>query len=222
MNSNPELMVMLTYHDITVENAYEIFDQAKESKARFWGLKEKGLPFEQMKELFAYMKACGKTTLLEVVAYTEEESLAGAKMAVECGCDILMGTMFFDSVNDFCKKNHLRYMPFVGEIKGRPSILDGTIDQIIDEANEYLHKDVYGFDLLGYRYTGDAVALNKKFVAQVDAPVCLAGSVDSYKRLDEIKEAHAWAFTIGSAFFDHVFGETFQEQIDNVYEYMNK
>lgn len=56
MNNNPELIVMLTYNDCTVENAYETFEQCKNSKARFWGFKEKNLPLEQMKNLYAYMK----------------------------------------------------------------------------------------------------------------------------------------------------------------------
>ena len=43
MNNNPELIVMLTYNDCTVENAYEIFEQCKNSKAKFWGFKEKKL-----------------------------------------------------------------------------------------------------------------------------------------------------------------------------------
>lgn len=130
MNNNPELIVMLTYNDCTVENAYEIFEQCKNSKAKFWGFKEKNLPLEQMKNLYAYMKKSGKTTFLEVVEYTEDECLEGAKMALECGCDILMGTIFFDSVNDFCKKNNLKYMPFVGKVTCRPSILEGGIDDM--------------------------------------------------------------------------------------------
>lgn len=219
---NPELIVMLTHNDHTVEDAYKIFDQCKNSKAKFWGIKEEGLPFEQMKELFAYMKECGKTTVLEVVAYTETACLKGAEMALECGCDILMGTLFFDSVNEFCKDNNLKFMPFVGKVTGRPSVLNGTIDEMIDQANKYLKKGVYGFDLLGYRFTGDAVALNKKFVSQVNAPVCIAGSVNSYKRLDEVKDAASWAFTIGGAFFENRFDGTFSEQIDKVCEYIKK
>ena len=220
MNNNPELIVMLTYNDCTVENAYEIFEQCKNSKARFWGFKEKNLPLEQMKNLYEYMKKCGKTTFLEVVEYTEDECLEGAKMALECGCDILMGTIFFDSVNDFCKKNNLKYMPFVGKVTCRPSILEGGIDDMICEANKYLEKGVYGFDLLGYRYTGDPVVLNKEFVSHVNAPVCLAGSINSFARLDEVKDANPWAFTIGSAFFENQFDGTFSEQINKVYDYM--
>lgn len=216
----PELIVMLTHNDRTVKNAYEVFESCKNSKAKFWGFKEEGIPLDEMKRLYAYMKSCGKTTFLEVVAYTEEECLDGAKMAVECGVDILMGTLYFDSINAYCKEHNLKYMPFVGKITGRPSILEGTIEGIIDEANALLKKGVFGFDLLGYRYTGDAVELNKRFVAGVNAPVCLAGSVNNYKRLDEVKDANSWAFTIGGAFFENKFDGTFAEQIDKVVSYM--
>ena len=218
MNNTPELIVMLTHNDCTVKNAYKIFDQCKNSKAKFWGFKEKALPLNQMKELYAYMKNCGKTTFLEVVAYTEKECIKGAKMAVECGCDILIGTLFFDSVNEFCKKNNLKYMPFVGKVSKRPSILEGTVEEIIKEANTYLEKGVYGFDLLGYRYTGDSTLLNKQFVSQINAPICIAGSINSYKKLDEVKDAAPWAFTIGGAFFENKFDGTFSEQINKVYE----
>ncbi|MDD6346632.1 MAG: hypothetical protein PUA52_01315 [Lachnospiraceae bacterium] len=222
MAKHPELIVMLTHNDRTVANAAEIFEACKDAKAKLWGFKEEGLPLEDMKKLYAYMKECGKTTFLEIVAYTEEECMAGAKMAVECGVDILMGTLYFDSINDYCKANNLRYMPFVGQITGRPSVLEGTPEGMIEEANNLLKKGVYGFDLLGYRYTGDAAALNKAFVAGVDAPVCLAGSVNSYQRLDEVKDAGSWAFTIGGAFFENKFDGTFAEQIDKVCDYMEK
>jgi len=221
MKNNTELIVMLTHNDYTVKNAYKIFDQCRNSKAKFWGMKEKGLPLEQMKELYAYMKACGKTTVLEVVAYTEEECMEGAKMAAECGCDILMGTLFSDSINEFCKENKLNYMPFVGKVTGRPSMLEDTIEEMIEEAHKYLEKGVYGLDLLGYRYTGDAVILNKKFVSQVNAPVCIAGSINCRERLDEVRDTAPWTFTIGSAFFENKFAETFDQQIDKVCEYMS-
>lgn len=220
MKSDPILIVMLTNNDLTVENACELFELSKDSKADFWGFKEEALPFDQMKKLYAYMKECGKTTALEVVAYTEEKCIEGAKMAAECGCDLLMGTKFFDSVNEFCKEHGLKYMPFVGDITGRPSVLDGTIDGMIEEAKSCLEKGVYGFDLLGYRFVGDAVELNRRFVSEVDAPVVIAGSVNSYKRLDELKEASPWAFTIGSAFFENTFGSGLTEQINNVCDHM--
>lgn len=222
MKHTPELIVMLTHNDRTVLEAPKIFEECKNSKAKFWGFKEEPLPVEEMKVLYAYMKECGKTTFLEVVAYTEDECMKGAQIAVECGVDVLMGTMYSDSINNYCKAHQIKYMPFVGEITDRPSILTGTIEGMIEEANRLLEKGVYGIDLLGYRFTGDPVELNKKFVATVNAPVCLAGSVNSYQRLDEVKEAAPWAFTIGGAFFENKFDGTFKEQIDKVCDYMKQ
>lgn len=219
--TTPELIVMLTHNDQTVGNAQEIFEKCKDSKAKYWGFKEMPLPLEEMKKLYKYMKECGKTTFLEVVAYDEDECLAGAKMAIECNVDILLGTLYFDSINELCKKNNLKYMPFVGKISGRPSILDGTIEGMIEEAKSYIRKGVYGFDLLGYRFTGDATELNKKFVEEVNAPVCLAGSINSFERLDEVKDAAPQMFTIGGAFFENKFNGSFSEQINKVIDYMN-
>ena len=94
MKNTPQLIVMLTHNDRTVMNAPQIFDACKNSKATIWGFKEEPLPLCEMKSLFDKMRGCGKTTALEVVAYCEEECLNGAKLAVECGCDLLLGTVF--------------------------------------------------------------------------------------------------------------------------------
>lgn len=220
-SKNPELIVMLTWHDYTVENAAAVFEKCKDSKAKFWGFKEHPLPIKEMKNLYSRMKDCGKTTLLEVVAYSEEEGLEGARIAAQCQCDILMGTCFFESINDFCQRHNIKYMPFVGRITGRPSVLEGNINDMIEEAQRYIAQGAYGIDLLGYRYTGDAIALNNAIVKNVPAPVCLAGSIDSYQRLDEVKTASPWAFTIGSAFFENKFDGTFAQQINKVCDYIN-
>lgn len=216
----PHLIVMLTHNDHTVANAREIYLQNRHSQARFWGFKEEPLSRQEMKDLFAQMKQDGKTTFLEVVEYTEEAGLAGAKTALECGCDILMGTKFYPSINRFCQANDLKYMPFVGELAERPTILSGNIADIIAEAQSYAAKGVHGIDLLGYRYTGNAAKLNAELVKSVPVPVCIAGSVNSYQRLDELKAAQPWAFTIGSAFFDNQFSGSIAEQIDKVCAYM--
>lgn len=218
----PELIVMLTHNDKTVVNAKEVFEQCIDSPVKNWGFKEVGIPLEEMKSLCKIMKDAGKTTFLEVVEYSEEECLKGAKMAVECGFDVLMGTMFFDSINDYTKENGIKYMPFIGKIENRPSVLKGTIEETIAEGKALKEKGVYGIDLLGYRYVGDAVELNKRAVAEIDLPLCLAGSISSYQRLDEVKDANPWTYTIGSAFFNNKFDGTFAEQIAKVVEYMNK
>ena len=224
MANIPELIVMLTWHDKTVEDAIEVFQASKDAPAKYWGFKEVGLPEDKMTELVQMMKDAGKKTFLEVVAYTEEECIAGAEIGVRCGFDCLMGTLYFDSVKKIADEAGMEYMPFVGQISGRPSVLEGTIEGMIEEANTLIEtKGLIGFDLLGYRYTGDAVKLNSEFVKNVKGKVCLAGSVASFQRLDEVKATGAWAFTIGGAFFEKKFGEgDFAQQITTVVEYMNK
>lgn len=222
MKEKPYLIVMLTYDDMTVENAYEVFDSCKDSKAVVFGFKEEPLPLDEMKRIYKYMKRQGKTTGLEVVAYTKEEGLAGAKVAKECGCDFLMGTIFNEEILEFCKENDIKYMPFVGKVTKRPSILEGEASDMINEGNEYIKKGAFGIDLLGYRYIKDTFSLIKEVTEGVKGPVCVAGSVDSYHRLDEILEANPQSFTIGSAFFDNKFDGTFCEQINKVVSYIEE
>ena len=222
METYPELIVMLTENDRTVRNAYEVFDMCKNAKAKYWGIKERGLSLTEMKELFSYMKACGKITVLEVVAYTRDECVEGAKMAVEFGCDILMGTVYCDCINELCKQNGIKYIPFVGDVSGRPSVLNGTAESMSEQAESYVKSGVFGVDLLGYRYTGDCEKLNMEVVSHTRAHVCIAGSVDSCERLDEIRNTGCWAFTVGGAFFKNKFGGSIEEQINKVYDYVRK
>lgn len=217
-----ELIVMLTHNDYTVENAHEIFEACKHTKANYWGFKDSGLPKAQMIELFRFMKQHNKTTILEVVEYTEPECIKGAQLALDCNCDILMGTVYFESVNQFCQKHNIKYMPFVGHISERPSILKGTLQEMKEQAERYIQSGVYGFDLLGYRHIENPPELIKQFVTQTDYPVCVAGSIDSFEKLDLIKKMNPWAFTIGSAFFEKKFDGSFSEQIDKVCEYISE
>jgi len=222
MSNQPKLIVMLTHNDRTVKNAYEIFDKCKDSKATMWGFKEEGIPKDEMSKLCKYMKKCKKTAVLEVVAYEEKACVAGANLAAECGFDILMGTVYSDKVHRILNENNIKYMPFAGKLSGRPSVLSGNPEEIISEAKEIIKKGAYGIDLLGYRYTGDAVSLNESFVANINSNVCLAGSINSFKRLDEVLKASPFAFTIGGAFFEHRFGDDFRTQIDTVCDYITR
>ncbi|MDO5375083.1 MAG: hypothetical protein Q4F01_02755 [Staphylococcus rostri] len=217
-----ELIVMLTYNDFTVKNAYEVFDTCKDTAAQYWGFKDKGIPEADMKALFNYMKACGKTTFLEVVEYDEAESLQGAKLAKACDVDYLMGTSYFDSVNLYCQEHHIKYLPFAGDVINRPSILRGDVNDIVRQAKQLEQKGVTGFDLLGFRHESQPISVIQSFVSQIDLPVCVAGSIDSYDKLDIIAQANPWTFTIGSAFFDNKFGDDFAEQIDKVVAYMKQ
>jgi hypothetical protein len=204
-NNKPELIVMLTHHDLTVPNALELFERLKDKPVRHWGFKDVGLPPEQMKQVVAAMKAAGKQTYLEVVSLSEEEGLRGAGLAVKLGFDVLMGTVFFPSINDYLRDKPIRYYPFPGNVHSHPSILDGTIDEIVAHARQLEAHGVHGMDLLTYRYTGDAPRLLREVVKATSVPIVSAGSIATYDRINEVWQAGAWGFTVGSAFFESRF-----------------
>ena len=202
----PELIVMLTHNDKTVENAIELFDTLKDSPVQHWGFKDVGLEIHEMQKLVRNMKSAGKTTNLEVVSLSESEGLAGAKLALDCGFDILMGTVFFDSIHALLKDSPVKYYPFIGHVHSHPSILDGKIEDIVEETKLLEAKGLDGFDLLTYRYTGNAPKLLKAVVkATINVPVVSAGSIDSFDRIAEVRDTGAWGFTIGTAFFEKKF-----------------
>ena len=205
MKRNPELIVMLTYQDETVADALAIFERLQDAPVRHWGFKDVGLPPAEMRRVVSAMKAAGKTTYLEVVSLSEAEGLRGAQLAVEQGFDILMGTVYFPSIRDYLAQTPVKYYPFPGRVEGHPSILGGTIEEIVAHARWLEAQGAQGLDLLTYRFTGDAAQLLGEVVAAVAVPVVSAGSIASYARIAEVRDTGAWGFTIGSAFFDSAF-----------------
>lgn len=214
---NSQLIVMLTSNDVTVSNALELFEQAKDLPVEFWGFKDIGLDTRQMKQLIERMKAAGKTAFLEVVHYREDECLRAAELAVECGVDYLTGTIFYDSILEVLKGTAVKYFPFFGDISGHPVVLDGEIDDIVRHGRQLQDKGVHGLDLVAYRYrqstrVGD---LLRACIAQINIPLISAGSIDGWSRLEETIRSGIWAFTIGSALFEKKFvpGASFGDQI---------
>lgn len=218
-----KMIIMLTYNDKTVSNALEVFDQCKELPVDCWGFKNIGLPVEKMKKLVMNMKEAKKTTFLEVVTYNEKSCLDAAKFALECQFDYFTGSLYFESVHNLLKDKPIKYFPFCGKVSGSPSILQGSIQEIVDDAKLMEEKGVDGFDLLAYRHVEDAEKLAQQFIEATKSPVVLAGSIDSFDRLDKVKQFDPWGFTIGSAFFDKKFvkGGSFKEQIVKVLSYID-
>jgi len=211
----PKLIVMLTHHDQTVSNALELFERTKEYPITHWGFKDVGLSPEEMQEVVVAMKNAGKITFLEVVSLSEAEGLRGARLAVELGFDILMGTVFYPSIADYLKDKPIHYYPFPGHVHSHPSILDGEIEAIVAHARELEAYGVHGLDLLTYRYDGEAAHLLKQVVEATQVPVVSAGSIASFERINEVWDTGAWGFTIGSAFFDRKFvpNGSFEENV---------
>ena len=45
----PDIIIMLTHHDVTVPDAAEVFEQCKDlEQVKLWGFKNVGLPKDQM------------------------------------------------------------------------------------------------------------------------------------------------------------------------------
>lgn len=218
-----KIIIMLTHNDQTVKDALQVFEQCKDLPIDFWGFKDVGLPREEMKTLIDAMKAAGKTTFLEIVTYSEQECMNGAKLAVELGFDYLMGTLFFDNVYNYLKTQKIKYLPFCGTVSGSPSILEGSFDDIIADAQQMIDKGVDGIDLLAFRHKHGA-ELAREYCSRVKAPVVIAGSINNYERIEFIKEINPWAFTMGSALFTANFvpNADFRTNLIAVIEYMNQ
>ena len=201
----PELIVMLTHQDRTVQDALQLFERTQDYPITHWGFKDVGLSPKEMQSVVTAMKAAGKNTFLEVVSLSEEEGLSGARLAVDLGFDVLMGTVFFPSIGEYLKDKAIKYYPFPGRIHSHPSILDGTIEEIVAHACELESYGAHGLDLLTYRYAGDAAHLLKKVVKATQVPIVSAGSIATFERITEVWDSGAWGFTIGSAFFEKQF-----------------
>ncbi len=217
-----KVIIMLTHNDITVTDALEVFESCKDLPVQFWGFKNVGLKKPEMGKLVEAMKNAGKETFLEVVSYTEEECMEGAKTAVELGFDYLLGTVFHQSVFDYILTQDTKFMPFCGKVHGSPSVLEGTIDEIIADAENLLDKGVYGIDILAFRHK-EGAGLAEEYCRRIKKPVVVAGSISSNERIAFINRINPWAFTIGSAIFTGNFapGENFRKNLEAVIEYMD-
>lgn len=222
----PELIIMLTHNDVTVKNAAEVFESCKDLPATRWGFKDVGLSKVEMIALNRAMKEAGKTTYLEVVTYTEEGCIEGAKLAGECGFDFLTGTVYYPSVDSVLKEYGLKYFPFPGNVGGSPVALTGTIDEIVADAVRLVEAGADGVDLTAYRYTdGDPLELARAVGEKVGMDrLTIAGSVGNEERMDEMTRLGCHAYTMGSALFNGNFVKdgTFRENLEYVLNYCNQ
>lgn len=214
------LIVMLTWNDVTVENAKEIFLEAKNAKATHWGFKVEGTTPESMRELILLMKEAGKKTYIEELAIDESTCVKSAKDCARCGVDHLLGTMYYDSVKNICDDAGIAYSPFVA--LDADTRLRAPIDEIIRKAKEAEEKGIWGINLSAFRYLGgDPVDLLKHLSNNISKQFTIAGSINSYERIDFLKNIpKLYGFTIGGAFFEHKFGDTFAGQINAVCDYL--
>jgi len=219
-----DLIFFLTYSDVTVYNAIDVFEETKGMEVKYFGFKDVGLPKEKLKELHTRMKKEGKTTFLEVVTATKEDNVRSTKMAVELGVDYLIGGTYVKETLPLIKGTSVKYFPYIGKIVGHPCLLRGTIQEIVRDAKRVEGLGAGGIDLLAYRYDRDPVKLIESVQKAVKIPLIVAGSIDSVERVQKMLDLKVWAFTIGSAFFDKKFVTegTLNDQIKTVVKEISK
>jgi hypothetical protein len=223
MSMLDKIIIMLTHNDKTVPDAIAVFEENKDLPIQYWGFKDVGMDPADMKILCSKMRAAGKTSFLEVVSYTEEECMRGAKLAVECGFDYLLGTLYYDSVAAYVKEQGLKYLPFAGKVSQSPSILEGTAEEMLAQEAAFAEKGVFGTDLLGYRYKdGDPNELSAEYIKKAKKPVVLAGSIGTEERMKLVKQMDPWCFTMGSALFTKNFVKdgSFRDNLVHVVEFL--
>jgi hypothetical protein len=181
---------MLTRNDRTVEDASEQLKTALSLGVRHIGFKDIGLPVGRLNVLNQVIKADGATSYLEVVSLDPQSEIASAKAAAEIGVDVLLGGTRVDDVLPILAGTQIQYFPFPGCITGHPSVLGGSVEDIVKSAEALTAREgVHGLDLLAYRSKEDVPALIKAVCAAVSKPVYVAGSIDTPERIAILRKA---------------------------------
>jgi hypothetical protein len=207
---------MLTRNDATVADAFEVYEQVRDTGLHYVGFKDVGLPLAALKDLTAAMQADGREVMLEVVSEDAEDELRSIKAAADIGVDFVLGGTHVERALELLAGSGIRYCPFPGRVVGHPSVLQGSTEEITASAQRLSALEgVHGLDLLAYRYHGDVEELVASVAGTCDAPIIAAGSVDSLERIRTLAGLGVWGFTIGGAVFDAKLpgGRSVREQV---------
>lgn len=205
----PEFIFMLTRHDQTIADALEQLPAVLAAGVRHIGFKDIGLPWAALQRLADAIRTAGAVSYLEVVSQDEASEIASARAAVALGVNVLMGGTRPEAVLPLLCGHPIRYYPFAGAVAGHPSVLQGTVADIVASARRIAALDgVHGLDLLAYRFEGDGgdvPALIGAVCAAVGKPVVVAGSIDRAERITAVVAGRAAGFTVGTAALDGAF-----------------
>jgi phage tail protein X len=195
---------MLTHNDATVPNALEVLEELRDSGLRYVGFKDVGATPEQLAEVCTAAHEQGLDVMLEVVSTSVEDERRSLEAALPIGVDWVLGGTNPEIGTEILAGAEVRYCPFPGTVVGHPSVLEGELEEIAEDARQLTRTaGIDGVDLLAYRHaTADVEALTKAVVEASDGPVVAAGSVTTFEQIDALARAGAWGFTIGSAIFE--------------------
>jgi DhnA family fructose-bisphosphate aldolase class Ia len=199
-----EFIFMLTHNDATVDNARDVLGDILDSGLRFVGFKDVGASAEQLREITAVAHSAGMQVMLEIVATSADDEVHSLRNATSIGVDWVLGGTHPDVGVDILAGSGIKYCPFPGVVESHPSVLKGSLEQIVEHARELTATPgIQGVDLLAYRHeTIDPVELTRAVVEAATGPVIVAGSIATLEQIDRLDDAGAWGFTIGGAIFE--------------------
>jgi 4-hydroxythreonine-4-phosphate dehydrogenase len=191
---------MATLRDRTTPDARALIDEALSLGVGNIGFKDIGLPPDGLRELAQAIRSGGARVFFELVSLDPESEIKSARAAANCGVDWLLGGVSASEVAPIAKAAGLAYAPFPGSVRGHPSVLEGSLDEIVASAEALCALEgVCGLDLLAFRHARDPVAVLNAVVKGVDIPVIIAGSIDSPDRISAVLASGAAGFTVGSS-----------------------
>ena len=195
-------VLMLTRDDVTVPDAHAILELALSAGTEHIGVKDIGLPRDEMAALVDTIHAAGRQAhpggrLAHRGRRTElTAARSGAGIRLRARRDPLAARR-----RGACRHEH-RYFPYAGTVIGHPGTLDGTAEQILADI-EAMRESVTGVNLLAYRHIRlDGDSLVQEICATSPIPVLVAGAVASVDRIRFVRDAGAWGFTVGAAVLD--------------------
>ena len=217
----PEFIFMLTKDDRTVADASTVYRDVRAEPLRYVGFKDIGRPIRALRDLAAMIRDDGRTPVLEVVSVDRDSELRSVDAALSLRVGILMGGTHPDDVLPRVAGAAISYLPFPGRVVGHPSRLVGSRPAIVQSAAALSSRPgVAGLDLLAYRRRGDVPKLIDEVVRASSGRVVVAGSIDGVERIDAVRKAGAWGFTVGGAVMDRRFvrGGSLRAQVAAILE----
>ena len=198
--STVDFIFMLTRNDRTIPDAREQLPSVLSAGVRHIGFKDIGLPLPVLADLNREIRAAGAKSYLEVVSLDRDSEIASVRAALDLGVDYLLGGTHVDDVLPLMAGSGIRYFPFPGRITGHPSILEGSMMEIVASARDLAGREgVHGLDLLAYRADVDAADLIRAVCDVAAKPVIVAGSIDRAERIHAAVSGRAAGFTVGTA-----------------------
>ena len=200
-----DFIFMLTRNDRTIDDALDLMALIRPVGLTHIGFKDVGADPASLSAMVDAIHDSGATSYMEVVSTTAEECVQSATLARDLGVQRLLGGTQVDAILPLLEGSQTTYFPFSGKPIGHPTILAGQPDDVEADCRRFVDAGCAGSDLLAYRASeADPIELVRAARKGLGphALLIVAGAVDRFQQIRDLKEAGADAFTIGTAVFD--------------------